>query len=217
MSFVQLSEAFAPFEDLAQDLLPHVVMTNDGAHDAAHLIRVYKLAKSLQALEGGCLRVLTAAVLLHDCVAVEKNSPERSRASRLAADKAREILTRLGWDEADLDAVDHAIHAHSYSANIPPQTLEAKILQDADRLDALGFVGIARCFYTAGRMGSSLYDAADPVAKERDLDDASFALDHFTTKLLKLTDGFKTKAGKDMAELRHARMQAFIEYFVEEI
>ncbi|WAC49100.1 HD domain-containing protein [Asticcacaulis sp. SL142] len=217
MSFVQLSEGFAPYEELAQDLLPHVVVSNDGAHDVAHLVRVYKVARTLQALEGGCLRILTAAVLLHDCVAVEKNSPERSRASRMAADKAREILSQLGWEEADLDAVDHAIHAHSYSANIPPQTLEARILQDADRLDAIGFVGIARCFYTAGRMGSSLYDATDPQAQGRDLDDASFALDHFTTKLFKLSDGFQTRAGKDMAELRQARMRAFVEYFHEEI
>jgi len=84
------------------------------------------------------------------------------QASRLAAEKAISLLTGLRWSTDRQQAVAHAIEAHSFSAGIEPRTLEARILQDADRLDALGFMGVARCFYTAGRMGSSLYDPADP-------------------------------------------------------
>jgi hypothetical protein len=81
----------------------------------------------------------------------------------LAAEKAATVLADLGWDKTDITAVAHAVTAHSFSANIVPETLEARILQDADRLDAIGMVGAARCFYIAGRMGSGLYDPADPA------------------------------------------------------
>src|SRR5690606_8932965 len=109
-----------------------------GAHDLAHILRVFRNAMRIQAVEGGDARVLTAAVLLHDCVAVEKSSPLRARASTLAAEKASGVLAALGWDESEIGAVGHAIAAHSFSAGIAPETLEAKILQDADRLDAIG-------------------------------------------------------------------------------
>lgn len=151
----KLAAAFAPHEDLAAVLLPHAFAADDGSHDAAHLIRVWKNAARIQAEEGGDPRSLAAAVLLHDCVSVEKNSPLRTEASRLAAEKATGILRELGWDAEETAAVAHAILTHSFSANIEPETLEARILQDADRLDAIGMVGAARCFYIAGRMGAA--------------------------------------------------------------
>ncbi len=82
-------------------------------------------------------------------------------------------------------------------------SIEGRILQDADRLDAIGFVGIARCFYTAGRMSSRLYEPTDPKGKGRALDDAAFALDHFPQKLLKLAEGFRTETGQKLARERH--------------
>ena len=209
--------AFAPYETLAAALLPHALDTSDGSHDAAHLMRVWKNAVAIQSEEGGDARILAAAVLLHDCVAVEKNSPNRSAASRLAAEKASGLLAEAGWPEADIKAVAHAIHAHSFSAAIPPETLEAKILQDADRLDAIGMVGAARCFYIAGRMGSALYDPLDPLAQNRPLDDKAFAIDHFETKLFRLTDGFQTGAGRRMAEKRQAKLAQVLAMFLEEI
>jgi len=183
------AEAFAPHAALAQDLIPHAADAGDGSHDLAHIHRVFRSAMRIHAGEGGDGTVLAASVLLHDCVAVEKNSPLRAQASRLAAEKASGILAGLGWRKQDIDAVTHAIITHSFSANIEPQTLEAKILQDADRLDAIGMVGAARCFYIAGRMGSALYDPVDPLAKERPLDDRAFAIDHFETKLFKRPAG----------------------------
>jgi uncharacterized protein len=178
---------------------------------------VWHNVRTLHAEEAGDLDVLLAAVLLHDCVAVEKNSPLRSQASRLAAEKASAVLADMDWPSAKINAVAHAIEAHSFSANIAPFTLEAKIMQDADRLDSLGMLGVARTFYIAGRMGSALYDPQDPQAKSRDYDDKRFCLDHFQTKLLHLADGFQTTTGQRLARIRHDRLKDFMEFFEEEI
>jgi uncharacterized protein len=166
---------------------------------------------------GADAELLAAAVILHDCVAVEKNAAERHLASRLSATRARTIVARLGWDAARGDALAHAIEAHSYSAGIAPRTIEARILQDADRLDAIGAIGIARCFYVAGRMGSALYDPTDPNAQHRPLDDGRFALDHFPAKLLKLAGKFQTATGGRLAAVRVAEMQRFLAAFRGEI
>lgn len=210
--------SFAPLADLAVTLLPYALEpSQDGAHDQAHLQRVWHNVRQIQAAEGGDLHLLLPAVLLHDCVAVEKNSPLRSRASALAAAKAREILHRLDWTAAQIDAIAHAIETHSFSAGLAPRSLEARILQDADRLDALGLIGVARTFYTAGRMGSGLYDPADIAAQHREYDDKRFCLDHFQTKLLHLADGFQTATGQRLAQVRHQRLKAFMDTFIEEI
>jgi uncharacterized protein len=209
--------AFAPHEALAEALLPHATSGNDGSHDVAHLQRVWNNAAAILAKEGGAAEIVAAATLLHDCVTVEKNDPMRAQASRLAARKAEAVLAELGWDPARIAAVAHAIEAHSFSAAIPPETVEAKILQDADRLDAIGMVGVARCFYIAGRMGSGLYDPADPEANWRPLDDKSFAIDHFENKLFKLAAGFQTQAGARLADIRQARLRRFYDEFLDEI
>jgi uncharacterized protein len=191
---------------------------DDGSHDRSHLLRVARNAMEIAGAELGCDRaVLTAAVILHDCVAVEKNSPLRSRASRLAGAQARVILADLGWDPARIDRTAHAIEAHSFSAGITPETLEARIVQDADRLDAIGAIGIARCFYVAGRMGSSLYDPADPSAANRELDDGAFALDHFGAKLFRVAENFQTKTGQALSDARTRTMQDFIQAMLNEI
>lgn len=208
---------FAPHDALAAILLDHATEGDDGSHDLAHIHRVFRNALKIQAGEGGDAEILAAAVLLHDCVAVEKSSPLRSQASRLAAEKASGILAALGWPKERIEAVAHAILTHSFSANIKPETLEAKMLQDADRLDAIGMVGVARCFYIAGRMGSGLYHPGDPGAEQRPLDDRSFAIDHFPAKLLKLSDGFQTETGRKLAEERHERLNLFLTLFRDEI
>lgn len=210
--------AFIPFEELAQALWPAILPPgdDDGAHDAAHLARVWGNARTIQAREGGDEEVIAAAVLLHDCVAVPKNSPERKQASRLAAARARELLAGLGWVAERVDAVAHAIEAHSYSAGIPAESPEARIVRDADRLDAIGYIGIARCFYTAGRMSSSLYEPGDPAGVTRVRDDARFALDHFPLKLLRLSEEFLTSSGREMAAERHVVLLRFYEGMLAE-
>jgi uncharacterized protein len=212
-----MAGAFAPFEALAADLIAHATEGDDGSHDIAHILRVFRNAMRIQAEEGGNARLLAAAVLLHDCVSVEKNSPLRSQASRLAAEKAAGLLKAMDWSEDDISAVAHAVTTHSFSANIKPESIEAKILQDADRLDAIGMVGAARCFYIAGRLGSGLYDPFDPLAANRPLDDKRFAIDHFETKLFKLADGFQTETGRRLAGERHERLKTVLDLFIDEI
>ena len=126
-------------------------------------------------------------------------------------------MANLGWGSGDIDAVHHAIHAHSFSAAIAPRTLEARILQDADRLDAIGHIGIARCFAVSGGMGRALYDPVDPVAGNRPLDDSQYALDHFYAKLLKLKDDFQTATGQELARARHKKLEIFVEGLLDEV
>jgi uncharacterized protein len=210
--------SFAPFQDFARRLIPHTHAEKiDGSHDTSHLVRVWRNVCAIRDREGGDAEILVAATLLHDCVAVEKNSPFRSSASRLAAARATELLNEMGWDEERVAWVAHAIEAHSFSAGIVPMSLEAKILQDADRLDALGMVGVARVFYVSGRMGSALYDPHDPEASHRPYDDKRFAVDHFHTKLLHLAEGFQTGEGARLAGIRHERLKRFLAELMEEV
>lgn len=212
------TEAFAPFQRLAADLLKHLPADHpDGSHDLSHIHRVWVNAQRIQRVEGGDLEVLLATALLHDCVAVEKNSPLRGQASTLSAQKATSILADMGWSAQRIDQVAHAVKTHSYSAGIEPLTLEARVLQDSDRLDAIGAVGIARCFYVSGRMGSALYDFENPAALGREYQDATYAIEHFHTKLLKLASGFKTREGARLAAERHARLEAYLVDFMDEV
>lgn len=208
---------FAPFETLAAQLVGHAAGDDDGAHDMAHILRVFHNALRIHADEGGDGEILAAAVLLHDCVSLPKNHPDRAHSSRFAAEKAGDILNELGWAPERIAAVAHAILTHSFSANLAPETLEAKILQDADRLDSLGAIGIARTFYTAGRMGSKLYEPVDPKGDHRALDDKMFSLDHFEVKLLRLAEGFQTRTGQNLAAERHRRLAEFRTLFLDEI
>ncbi len=209
---------FSPYEQLAARLLPYSRSAiGDASHDFSHLLRVWKNITSICAEEGGDGEILLAATLLHDCVAIEKNSPLRTHASRLAADKATSVLNELGWSKTRIDAVAHAIEAHSFSSGVEPKTLEAFILRDADRLDAIGAVGIARCFYVAGRMSSALYDPGDPSAEMRHLNDSRYALDHFHAKLFGLTEGFHTRQAQKLSQERRARLKRFYDAFMDEI
>ncbi|QEW22214.1 putative hydrolase [Marinibacterium anthonyi] len=206
-----------PLPDLARALLPHAFDTQDGAHDTAHLLRVWRNVERIARVEGGETRILLAATLLHDCVRVDKGSPDRPFASRMAAARAREVLVSMGWDDAAVSRVCHAIEAHSFSAGITPDSLEAKILQDGDRLDAMGHVGIARCMYLAGARGTSICHATDPAARARPLDDGAYALDHFRTKLLRLGDGMQTRTGRAMASARAATLRDFYDGLLAEL
>ncbi|WP_455424988.1 phosphohydrolase [Dryocola sp. LX212] len=176
---------------------------DDKAHDVAHFHRVWKTAQRIIAGSEADRLVVLTACYFHDIVNLPKNHPQRHLASTQAA---QETLRILDADFPDFprelyDAVAHAVRAHSFSAGIAPQTLEAKIVQDADRLESLGAIGLARVFYTSGALGRPLFDSTDPLAQSRELDDTTYALDHFQKKLFKLPETMQTEAGRELARL----------------
>ena len=194
----------------------------DGAHDLGHLARVWTNAKVIAADETARgiavdMAVLEAAVWFHDLVNLPKDHPDRARASTLSAEAAVQILQGEGFDPARLPAVAHAIAAHSFSAGIAPETAEARILQDADRLEALGAVGLARMFVVAGAMGRAIADPDDPLARNRPLDDRAFALDHLETKLFRLPALMQTAAGRALAEERADWLRGFRDRLLHEM
>jgi uncharacterized protein len=184
----------------------------DAAHDLHHLRRVWRSARHIAEAEGGVdLVVLLAAAYFHDLVNPPKDSPLRSQASALSAREARPLLAQMGFPRESLDAVAHAIEAHSFSAAVEPVTPEARVLQDADRLEALGAIGLARCYYTGGKLGSSLWHPEDPVGQgDRVRDDARYATDHFQLKLLQLPEKMRTREGRRMAGRRARVLRLFL-------
>jgi len=212
-----------PMTDLPRDWLPRLFALaaadahGDGAHDLNHLHRVWQTAQTLlrDHAEADVL-VVMAACYLHDLVNLPKNHPDRARASTLAAELAVAKLREAGFPAGKLAAVAHAIEAHSFSAGIAPTTIEAMIVQDADRLDALGAVGLARLFYTAGRLGSALAHAGDPLGAARALDDKAYALDHIEVKLATLPATMQTAAGRRLGEARLQWLRQFQATFVAE-
>ena len=189
----------------------------DAAHDLAHLSRVVASAERLSIEEGAALDVVMPAAWLHDCVHVPVTSPDRSRASVMAGDAAMQLLRSVGYPAALLDGIHHAIAAHSFTARIAPRTVEARVVQDADRLDALGAIGIARCLMLGGQLGRQLYDRDDPFAERRAPSDAVSSIDHFYTKLLTLADTMQTASGRREARRRTDYMSAYLQQLRSEL
>ncbi|MBQ4814570.1 phosphohydrolase [Pseudoalteromonas luteoviolacea] len=189
----------------------------DTAHDLSHVQRVVKTAKQLAVEEGADLDIVVPAAWLHDCVAVAKNHPDRAKASKLAADKAERFLIEIGYPQEKLEGIHHAIVAHSFSANVPPTTLEAQIVQDADRMDALGAIGVSRCMKVGGAIARHLYHTGDPFCADREPDDKNYTLDHFFIKLMHIESQMHTKAAKKEAQRRTAFMQQFLDELAREI
>lgn len=190
---------------------------DDPAHDLAHFKRVVAAAKKLCAEENAQLEVVLPAAWLHDFINVPKDDPRRSQASRLSAAAATQFLREAGYPQDHLPAISHAIEAHSFSAQITPETLEARIVQDADRLDGLGAIGVARCFAVAGLLKRRIYDPQDPFAEGRPLDDLKNTIDHFYVKLFKTAETLQTEAGRAEGKRRAEYMRDFLKELGREI
>lgn len=191
-------------------------LVDDPAHDLAHALRValWTLRLGGETIDA---RAGIAAALLHDFVHVPKSSPERALASERSADEARRLLPAYGFGAAAIEAITEAIREHSYSRGGRPEGALGKALQDADRLEALGALGIFRVIATGVQMGSAFFATSDPWAEARELDDRAFTIDHFFTKLLKLARTMNTERGRREAELRIARMRSYLEDLGDEI
>lgn len=195
--------------------------SKDGSHDLGHFQRVWKAAQYIDREEGSVadLLILLTAAYFHDLVSLPKNSPERSAASRLSAEKTAALLTDVFTDfpRDKIEGVRHAVHAHSFSAQVAPLTIEARILQDADRMEALGAIGLARVFYTAGQLSQRLFDGDDPLALERAPDDQQYSLDHFQVKLFRLPGLMNTATGRKMAEGKVEYLRGYLKVIEGEI
>lgn len=183
-------------EKILEKKISEIASAEDPAHDLLHFKRVVKTAKAICEKENAKPEVVIPAAWLHDFVIIPKNDPRRKLASQLSAEAAILFLKEISYPEIYFDEIAHAIKAHSFSANIETKTLEAKIVQDADRLDGLGAIGIARCFATAGILKRPFYSELDPFCENRSSDDHAFTVDHFFAKLFKTAQSLKTEAGR---------------------
>ena len=211
----------------------------DAAHDFSHFERVILVtcdiyqkemfSRHKKKLNETELLVPEIAALLHDCVPIPKNSPLRKESSRLASEKARQWLVELGWEKhaaeigelASIDEICKAIEDHSYSASLAsgrsPRNLLGECLQDADRLEALGAIGLYRVIATGVAMGAQFFDPEDPWADDRLLDDRKYTVDHFFTKLLKLPQTFRTATARTEAVKRADFLKGFLDQLKREI
>ena len=192
-------------------------VSTDPAHDILHVRRVVSLAKALSESEGADLQVVLPAAWLHDCVTLPKDSPDKHQASTLAAEEAIRFLKSIDYPARYLEAIHHAVQTHSYSAGIKPETLEACVVQDADRLDALGAIGVARCMLVGGALHTPLYHQDDAFCEYRLPADGEFVLDHFYQKLLHLADGMHTPSARLEAQQRRQTLLFFLDELRREL
>ncbi|USG98971.1 HD domain-containing protein [Thermococcus argininiproducens] len=171
----------------------------EGTHGFSHIKRVFNLCLHLGKDEGADLEVLALAALLHDIARPLEDKGIVDDHAKESAKIARRFLGSLGYPK--IEEVVHAIEAHRFSKPPEPKTIEAKILSDADKLDAIGAIGVARVFMYSGEHGR----------------DIEFSLKHFEEKILKLKDLMYTKSAKKLANERHKFVEEFIKRIQKEI
>ena len=192
-------------------------MENDSAHDYENTMRVYKNAQQICKKEKANEPLVLCAALLHDLVSYSKSDKRSKLSSIESAKKSKKILEKFDFSKKDITIISDAIRDHSFSQSKIPKTLEGQILQDADRLDALGAIGIARVFATGGSLKRPFYNIDDPFCKQRIPDDKTWTIDHFYQKLLKLESLMNTKSGKAEAKRRTRILKEFLNQLKQEL
>jgi uncharacterized protein len=186
------------------------------AHDWFHVKRVHELAIRLADEENADKEVVEAAVFLHDIGRAKEDEGEIQNHAEWGAEKAQEILEELDYSQDFIDKVSHCIRSHRYSKDPEPETLEAKVLSDADNLDALGATGIARTFTYGGERDSVIADPELP-AEEDESEAGATSLNHLEKKILNLKDRMYTGTGEEFAEERHSYVEEFVKRFKDEM
>lgn len=192
-------------------------ISNDPAHDFDHIMRVYKNAKKLAKKEKANTKLVLCAVLLHDIVNYPKSDKRSKNSSTQSAIIAKKILAKYNLPNSEIKIITDAIRDHSFSNNKTPKTMEGKILQDADRLDAIGAIGIARTLAVSGAEKRPFYNKLDPFCSKRKPDDKKWAVDHFYKKLLNLEKLMNTKSAKIEANRRTKILENFLSELKREI
>jgi uncharacterized protein len=191
----------------------------DAVHDFDHVLRVLTLAERIGQAEAADLSIVRAAALLHDVGREQAEAAGNDHAAS-AADRAREILS--GQPPAKVEAVAHAIASHRFRAGPQPATVEARVLFDADKLDAIGAVGVARAFAYGGARGQRLWAPAESVdvarwQEEGDDPETHTPAHEFIVKLSRLKDRLFTRTGRAIAEERHVYMVSFFDRLDAEV
>ena len=186
---------------------------NDPAHDFEHVMRVYRNAERICKSENGNKKLILSAVLLHDIIKIKNRKDSALKSAKLS----EKILKENYFLDDEIIIISDAIKEHSFSKGKIPSTLEGKILQDADRLDAIGAIGLARVFSFSGSNNRPFYDPKDPFSKNRNLNDNKWAIDHFYEKLLTLEEKMNTKTGKTIAKKRTKTLKDFLKELKNEI
>ena len=193
------------------------IMDNDSAHDFEHVMRVFNNAQRICKKEKANEKLVLSSVLLHDIVSYSK-SDKRSKLSSIdSAKKSKQILKKYDFSKEEILIISDAIRDHSFSQGKTPKTIEGKILQDADRLDAIGAIGIARVFATSGSLKRPFYNPEDPFCKKRMPEDKIWTVDHFFQKLLLLESLMNTKSGKTEAKRRTKILRDYLEHLKREL
>jgi len=190
---------------------------NDAAHDFEHIMRVYRNAKKICKSEETNPKLVLCAALLHDIVSFPKSDKRSKTSSKKSSILAAKILKKYKFSKNEIQIICNAILDHSFSKNKTPKTIEGKILQDADRLDAIGAIGIARAFAVGGHENRSFYNKLDPFCIKRSPDDKKWTLDHFFRKLLLLEKLMNTKSAKIEAKKRTKIIKKYLDDLKREI
>ncbi|MBU4288424.1 MAG: HD domain-containing protein [Proteobacteria bacterium] len=180
-------------------------------------MRVYKLSKHIGAAEGADMDVLLIAAYLHD---IGRCYQDESFGSVCHAEKGAQmawpIVKGLPLSESQKENIIHCIRSHRFRGNHAPRTLEAKVLFDADKLDSIGAVGVARAFLFAGEVGARLHSPEVSIEDSRPYSKDDTGYREFMVKLSRIKDKIQTKEGRKMAEERHNFMERFFKRFLEE-
>lgn len=192
---------------------------DDAAHDFDHVLRVHALALHIARAEGADPEIVSAAALLHDIARVEADRLGLCHAE-MGARQAKEILKAHPLEK--VDAVAAAISSHRFRKASEPASLEAKVLYDADKLDAIGAIGVARAYAIAGRLGQRLWsplsESAEANASASDIYNTGHTpVREFQVKLRRLKDSLYTDTARAIAEERHQYMEAFFRRLGQEV
>lgn len=191
----------------------------EGGHDWWHIERVWKTAQHIQAQEGGNALVVNLAALLHDIADAKFYDGDETVGQKKASDWLSKLSVEKGVKEAVLHIIANISYRHRYSST-GGYTLELKIVQDADRLDAMGAIGIARAFSYGGFKQRPFYDPQIPPEQYHSTvayaQSAAPTINHFYEKLLLLKEGMHTEYGRQLAQGRHAYMEAYLQQFFAE-
>lgn len=193
---------------------------SDGVHDFGHVLRVYNMCIHLATEEGAEMEIVKAAALLHDARGSSPtNQNERAEHQELSAQFAAQVLEEEGWGEANIQAVQHCIRAHRFRSVQNPDSLEAKVVFDADKLDVLGAVGAARTIAYAVLDGQPIY--AQPSKKFittliKEPNEPHSSYHEYLFKLSKIKERLYTQTAKHLAENRHIYLEEFFEQLIGE-